>query len=553
MVARVLRGGEGTARLVPSIVVAVSVASAALGAVLAAGTPGLAQSASDSPSTAANTPETTSDTDAVRRPPTIEESFPSLSSVPTRPTPSTTAAERVRITNSLAGDRQNAQYTSQALRGGEEAAAPSPRSLPPVAASEMRDPNEERRQAAAAKGITPFGSYQRRADGGQVPPPLPSTPEAASYSSRPAINTGSGYAASVPRAVARPSAQADASADPAAPRPTTGAVRPLKVPPTVASLPAPDGQEQRQVAAGPTPRVIASISSAPAGERAPVPSPASVAAARGTTTLASAEPAPVGSRYAPPAPAPQIRVAGGAQPAVAPGRAGTAPAPAPVETRSLALVTAGASRELEIPAQAPPGVIVADIYQQQLAETRSPRNVPTAMPQFEASRAPALPVTGVPMTAAMQAALGGAAPPRVRVHLDTPQDSGRRAAAPATRATTAAAAAGSASGSGTVIGFAAGSIDLSPAARESIRQMASALHSGAAQVRIVGYARAKGDGGDSIGAFGLSIDRANAVAAELMAAGVPAQAVKVEAIVADAGAASQRSRGKGPEAVVFVE
>ncbi|MFZ2869903.1 OmpA family protein, partial [Zavarzinia sp.] len=196
--------------------------------------------------------------------------------------------------------------------------------------------------------------------------------------------------------------------------------------------------------------------------------------------------------------------------------------------------------------------IVADVYQQQLAETRSPRSVPVSMPQFEASRAPALPVTGVPMTAAMQAALGGAAPARVPVRLDMPQDSGRRAAAPA-RATTAAAAAGSASGSGTVIGFAAGSIDLSPAARESIRQMASALHSGAAQVRIVGYARAKGDGGDSVGAFGLSIDRANAVAAELMAAGVPAQAVMVEAIVADAGAASQRNRGKGPEAVVFVE
>ncbi len=234
--------------------------------------------------------------------------------------------------------------------------------------------------------------------------------------------------------------------------------------------------------------------------------------------------------------------------------AGSRPAPAAVESRSLAQVTAGASRDLQIPAQAPRGVIVADVYQQQLAETRSPRNVPVSMPQFETSRAPALPVIGVPMTAAMQAAMGGAAPSRVPVRLDMPQDGGRRAAAPApARATTAAAAAGSASGSGTVIGFAAGSIDLSPAARESIRQMASALHSGAAQVRIVGYARAKGDGGDSVGAFGLSIDRANAVAAELMAAGVPAQAVMVEAIVADAGAVSQRNRGKGPEAVVFVE
>ncbi|MFZ2870266.1 hypothetical protein, partial [Zavarzinia sp.] len=189
MVARVLRGGEVTARLVPSIVVAVSVASAALGAVLAVGTPGLAQSSTDSRTPGGDTPETTGDADAVRRPATIEESFPSLSAVPSRPKPSTTAQERISITNSLAGDRQNAHYTSQALRGGEEAAAPSPRSLPPVAASEIRDPNDERRQAAEAKGITAFGSYQRRADGGQVPPPLPSVPEAASYSSRPAANT----------------------------------------------------------------------------------------------------------------------------------------------------------------------------------------------------------------------------------------------------------------------------------------------------------------------------------------------------------------------------
>ncbi|PWR23249.1 OmpA family protein [Zavarzinia compransoris] len=551
MVVKVARGKDWSARMLPSLVVAVSIASAALGAVLAAGPASVAQSAA--PAAGGNSPSDTPDPDAVRRPATIEESFPSLSAVPSRPKPTVNPAERAAITGSLVGDRQNAQYTSQALRGGEEAAAPPPRSLPPVA-GRITDPNEERRRVAEERGVTPFGSYARRADGVAVPPPLPSSREAESYASRPADNNGRGLASTVPPPVARPAAAETAAAeaaDPAAPRPAGGgAVRPLRVPAAVAALPVPDGQEQRPVAGGPTPRVIASIDAG----RAPVPSPASVAAARGTPAPALVADAGAGSRYAPPAPTtPQLRVAGGVPPAVAPGAASARPAAAPgrVDSRPLPVTVAGGSRDLDLPADAPRGVIVSNVYQQQLAETRRPTSVPTAMPQFEVSTAPALPVTGVPMTPAMQAALGGPQPARARVRIE---ESGRRAEAPAAgRATTAAAAAGSASGSGTKIGFAAGSIDLSPAAREAIRQMAASLHSGAAQVRIVGYARATGDAGDKVEAFGLSIDRANAVAAELMAAGVPPQAVKVEAVVADAAAASQRNRGKGPEAVVFVE
>ena len=160
---KVARGKEWSPRMLPSLVVAVSIASAALGAVLAAGAASHAQSGG-------NTPAETSDPDAVRRPPTIEESFPSLSAVPNRPKPTANAAERAAITGSLVGDRQNAQYTSQALRGGEEAAAPPPRSLPPVA-GQVKDPNEERRRVADETGVTPFGSYTRRADGAAVPPP----------------------------------------------------------------------------------------------------------------------------------------------------------------------------------------------------------------------------------------------------------------------------------------------------------------------------------------------------------------------------------------------
>ncbi|MCF4167703.1 OmpA family protein [Zavarzinia compransoris] len=543
MVSSVDKGGEKGARFVPTLVVAVCVASATLGAVMAAGSLGVAQEASAE----GNTPADTIDPDAVRRPATIEESFPSLSAVPSRPVPSVDVLERSAITSSLVSDRQNAQYTSQALRGGEEAAAPPPRSLPPVA-GEIRDPNEERRRMAEESGVTAFGSYSRRADGAQVPPPLPVRPEAQSYAGRaPVVDDGRGLASTVPGAVARPEGTATASVAPEAPEtidpaaPRGDSVRPLRVPTAVASLPVPEGQEQRQMAAGPQPRVIASIDPS----RAPVPSPASVAAARGVSpSPALVADASVGSRYAP----------SSASPALLPAP-GSAPAPGSVQASGLDTITPGGSIELQLPVEVAPGVIVASVYQSQLAETRRPTSVPVSMPQFEVSSAPALPVTGIAMTPAMQAALGGRAPAPAPVRLDAPADPGRRAAAPArpARATTAAASVRPAASGGTTIGFAAGSIDLSPAARESIRQMAGALQSGAAQVRIVGYARSNGDAGDSVGAFGLSIDRANAVASALMAAGVPPRAVKVEAIVADAGAAAQRSRGIGPEAVVFIE
>jgi outer membrane protein OmpA-like peptidoglycan-associated protein len=545
MVAKVVQGGEASSRLVPSLVVAVGLASATLGAVMATSAVTTAQEAATG-----NTPATTADPDAVRRPATIEDAFPNLGAVPGRPTPSLSATDRAAITNSLIGDRNNARHTAESLRGGQEAAAPSPRSLPPVAASELRDPNEERRRVADETGQTAFGSYQQRANGAQVPPPLPVTPEAQTYATRAVpVPSAGGMAAGVPRSVARPSAApatetaaaAPESVDPAAPR--TDAVRPLRVPPTVASLPAPAGQAQREIAAGPTPQVIASINSPPA---------ARPAAARPAATAVAAAVPTAGSRYAPPAATPSqpaLRVAGGAAPAVAPRAPVTVAA---VEARPLAPSVAGGSRELAVRTNAPPGVVVNDVYLQQLAETRRPTSVPVSMPQFEVSTAPALPSgSAVPMSPAMQAALGsnGATRARAPVRLDIPAEATRPQAAVAPAPRRAAVAA---DGS-TVIGFAAGSIDLTPAARESIRQMAAALHSGVSQVRIVGYARSRGDAADSVEAFGLSIDRANAVAAELMAAGVPPRAVKVEAIVADAGAATARARGKGPEAVVFLE
>jgi len=59
--------------------------------------------------------------------------FPNLASVPDRPVAPVTSEERADVTDALAADRNNANYTDEQLRGGAEAAAAPPRPTQPVA------------------------------------------------------------------------------------------------------------------------------------------------------------------------------------------------------------------------------------------------------------------------------------------------------------------------------------------------------------------------------------------------------------------------------------
>jgi len=59
--------------------------------------------------------------------------FPNLATVPDRPVAPVTSEERADVTEALAADRNNANYTDEQLRGGLEAAAAPPRPTQPIA------------------------------------------------------------------------------------------------------------------------------------------------------------------------------------------------------------------------------------------------------------------------------------------------------------------------------------------------------------------------------------------------------------------------------------
>lgn len=101
---------------------------------------------------------------AAERAPPADTTRPNLASVPPRPEPSTTAAERRSVESSLSADRDNARYTDEQLRGRTStsvaAAPPAPRIPPPPAASS---------EVPAAAPRTPV-------ERGEVPPPAAAAP-----------------------------------------------------------------------------------------------------------------------------------------------------------------------------------------------------------------------------------------------------------------------------------------------------------------------------------------------------------------------------------------
>jgi outer membrane protein OmpA-like peptidoglycan-associated protein len=82
------------------------------------------------------------------------------------------------------------------------------------------------------------------------------------------------------------------------------------------------------------------------------------------------------------------------------------------------------------------------------------------------------------------------------------------------------------------IPFAAGSARLSRNDRDTLARVAAMAREFGGRVRVVGHAgRAGGDGAkDEVGEFGLSLDRANIVAAELINNGLAAEGMQVEAL-----------------------
>jgi len=84
---------------------------------------------------------------------------PDLASIPDRPAPASTSDEQAQVAESLAADRSQAKYSSDALRGGTEAAAPPPPAV----------------EASNDLSVPPGASPSKTAAAAPTPSPQPST------------------------------------------------------------------------------------------------------------------------------------------------------------------------------------------------------------------------------------------------------------------------------------------------------------------------------------------------------------------------------------------
>lgn len=156
-------------------------------------------------------------------PPATTGQQPDLAAVPGRPTPPTSAEQNVQVADSLAADRTQAQYSSDALRGGTEAAAAPPPANPPP---EQPLPEETAPQPGlegAPDGTTEAAAAPTPAEPAPAAPePAPETATPMQPSSQPgtlpppAQMAGQQAAsAAVPAYTAAPSVQTQAVAAPA--------------------------------------------------------------------------------------------------------------------------------------------------------------------------------------------------------------------------------------------------------------------------------------------------------------------------------------------------
>jgi outer membrane protein OmpA-like peptidoglycan-associated protein len=264
-----------------------------------------------------------------------------------------------------------------------------------------------------------------------------------------------------------------------------------------------------------------------------VPSPAAVAAA---TPERPAGPVSNASRAIP-----SIVQSTPTPPAAA--VAAPAPAPAPAPPPQVAAVAAP-------PPVAPPAAAVApqrplsveEVFRQQLEQSsrRSVAAVAAAPQPAAVARAAAQP-------AATALAGGGSlgSPtliPAQPVAATAPTSEQRPAAT---------AFAAGAAGRLATLRFASGSARLAEADLAAIRQSADSIRSTGARTRVVGYAPPDGRGGATeqrrLADFNLSLDRAEAVARELVRLGVQPGQIMVE------GRADSSAAAGGPRAEIFLE
>jgi outer membrane protein OmpA-like peptidoglycan-associated protein len=255
---------------------------------------------------------------------------------------------------------------------------------------------------------------------------------------------------------------------------------------------------------------------------------------------------PAVSAPVPPPPPPPVPVApdeAQAKPATAPAPPSPAPTVSP-DTAGTAGKTAASPgqglRKSDEPAEPPP--MESSLEVPKVRSVPSPEQVqssppsPYPMPIPAAANPPvATPhLPSPPAPAPMPEAIGSAAyqpapPPAVLAPLASSGKSDQKSPTTAIGAPVAE------------INFAAGATNLSDEDRQTLGKVVPLYHEHPGKVRIVGYAGAGGGATEQLNSFRAALDRAQAVAAALTKAGIPADKIAVEAAPSGIDSAENRA------------
>lgn len=415
--------------------------------------------------------------------PTAEKDFPELADVPGEAPAASSREELREAAEGLAADRERARYTDEVLRGGTETPAPAPRTSRPA-------PVPAPSSSLSAPSTTAGAAPSAPADAGVIAMP--------ERTSRPLPGSGQAVSATEPQSV--PAARGAETTE-------------------VSVAPAPSAPEMEPVAAAPVEEAPQPAAPAPASAMA-APEPQPQAASR-STRRAAVPPLPEGERM----------------------RARSA---APDMDDRMDDIDAAAAAVREAPARQATSARTAMPASRPAATSQTTQN--RSRDRFEPSSAPQLahealeaagPVVSSRYGAPVPDAAGTADPEDpVQVNLDAlkgPLGPGA-SLEPAIRADRADAFANM-GGPGNippyVVNFGHGSIQLNVSDRQKIAQAADAAISQGGIVRVVGHASSRtGDlavGEHLLANFGVSLDRATAVANELIRNGVDSSKVYVEA------------------------
>jgi outer membrane protein OmpA-like peptidoglycan-associated protein len=263
----------------------------------------------------------------------------------------------------------------------------------------------------------------------------------------------------------------------------------------------------------------------------PVPEPSDAAPTKPGAGVTPQAPAPA------PAPAPAQERTSGEAPA-APG-ASAAPA-ADTTTGATAAAPARGPRKSGEPPEPPP--MESSLEVPQVRSTPNPERVQAAPPPpypaptaTAANAPPAAPhLQSPPAPTPLPATLGSAAyqappPPPALAPLANSGKAVQKVPAPVVGAPIAE------------IKFAADSTSLSEEDRRTIEKVVPLYQQNPGKVRIVGYAGAGNGAAEQLNSFRTALDRAQAVAAALTQAGIPADKIAVEAAPSDANSVESRA------------